>query len=163
MALAAKMGVPKENFEHIRRGALLHDIGKMAIPDAILMKPGPLDDEERKVIELHPGYAKEMLDGIDFLRPALEIPYSHHERWNGSGYPEGLAGEAIPLAARIFAVIDVCDALLSDRPYRPAWTEEKAITYIKVQSGILFDPQVVDAFMEIRKKQKTVPLNDDID
>jgi response regulator RpfG family c-di-GMP phosphodiesterase len=107
---------------HVQRGALLHDIGKMGVPDSILLKPGPLTTEERQQIEQHPVYAFELLAPIDFLRPALDIPYCHHEKWDGSGYPRGLTGEQIPLAARIFAIVDVFDALTSDRPYRAAWT-----------------------------------------
>jgi HD-GYP domain-containing protein (c-di-GMP phosphodiesterase class II) len=143
------MDVPTESMEHVRRGALLHDIGKMAIPDSILLKPGPLTPEERLVVEKHPVYAREWLAPIEYLTPAIDIPYSHHERWDGSGYPEGLKGEEIPLAARIFAVIDVWDALNSDRPYRKAWPFDKAMTYIKAQSGKHFDPQVLSEFIEM--------------
>jgi HD-GYP domain-containing protein (c-di-GMP phosphodiesterase class II) len=116
--LAIAMNIPNELITHIRRGALLHDIGKMAIPDSILFKPGPLTREEREVMRRHPVYAYDLLAAIEYLRPALDIPYSHHERWNGTGYPLGLLGDQIPLAARIFSVVDVWDALSSDRPYR---------------------------------------------
>ena len=148
--LAEHMGIQRRNLYHLRRGALLHDIGKMAIPDAILLKKGSLTAEEWEVVKKHPLYAKKMLENIPYLKPALDIPSSHHERWDGSGYPEGLRGEAIPFAARIFAVVDVWDALISDRPYRPAWTEDEARNYIRVQSGILFDSKVVEAFFEIQ-------------
>lgn len=156
LRLAEKMGIHGEELVHIRRGSLLHDIGKIAIPDSILQKPGPLTDEEWETMRRHPSIAYEMLSSIHFLEPALEIPYSHHEKWDGSGYPQGLKGEEIPLSARIFAIIDVWDALSSDRPYRKAWSEEKVIEYIKEQSGTHFDPKVVDRFisMLIEEKQK---------
>ena len=147
--LAQAMGMSEAELVHVRRGALLHDIGKMGIPDSILLKPGALTDEEWETMRKHPVYAYEMLSPIDYLRPALDIPYCHHEKWDGTGYPRGLKGEQIPLAARIFAVIDVWDALRSDRPYRPAWTEEKARDYIREQSGKYFDPRVVEAFPEL--------------
>jgi HD-GYP domain-containing protein (c-di-GMP phosphodiesterase class II) len=138
---------------HIRRGALLHDIGKMAIPDEILLKNGPLSEQEWQIMRLHPVYAYELLSPIQFLRHALDIPYCHHERWNGSGYPRCLSGTQIPLAARLFAVVDVWDALLSNRPYRQAWQAEEADRYLRSQAGELFDPQVVDAFFkEILRK-----------
>ncbi len=146
--LAQKMGVHEGELVHIRHGALLHDIGKMGIPDHILHKPGPLNDAEWEIMKQHPIYAFEMLSPIDFLRPALHIPYCHHEKWDGSGYPRGLKGTEIPLAARIFAIIDVWDALLSDRPYRRQWTQESAVEHILEQRGKHFDPDVVDAFMD---------------
>lgn len=135
--------------EHVYYGALLHDIGKMGIPDEILNKPGALTSEERKIINQHPTYAFEMLKDIEYLQPAISIPYSHHENWDGSGYPQGLQGKEIPLPARIFSVVDNWDALTSDRPYRKAWSNKKTINYIKEQSGKRFDPQVVDVFMKI--------------
>ena len=147
--LARAMGLGKESMVHIRRGALLHDIGKMAIPDGILLKPGPLTDVEEEIMHKHPVYAHEMLSPITYLHPALDIPYCHHERWDGAGYPRGLKGEQIPLAARIFAVVDVWDALLSDRPYRPGWSEEKVRAYIRDQAGRYFDPQVAKVFLEM--------------
>ena len=147
--VAQHLGFAWEDLIHFRRGALLHDIGKMAISDEILQKPGPLTPDERKLIEAHPEQAKTMLEGIPYLQRALEIPYCHHERWDGSGYPQGLAGEEIPFSARIFAVVDVWDALTSDRPYRKAWSEEEALSYIRDNSGILFDPLCVDAFLEV--------------
>ncbi len=146
--LARSMGVPDAELVHVRRGALLHDIGKMAIPDRILLKPGPLTAEEWEIMRRHPVYAYDWLAPIAFLRPALDIPYYHHERWDGSGYPRGLRGETIPLVARIFAVIDVWDALRSDRPYRQGWTEERVRDYIQSQAGIQFDPQVVTQFLK---------------
>ncbi len=149
LALARQLNVPEEQMEHIRRGALLHDIGKMGIPDAILLKPGLLTNEERTIMQTHPQMAYEMLKSIAFLRPALDIPHLHHEKWDGTGYPHGLKGEEIPLPARLFAVIDVFDALTSDRPYRKAWSKEKTLAYIQEQSGKHFDPQVVRVFLEI--------------
>jgi HD-GYP domain-containing protein (c-di-GMP phosphodiesterase class II) len=136
----------------MRRGALLHDIGKMAVPDGILLKTGKLSDEEWLIMKKHPTNAYEMLSKIEYLKPALDIPYAHHERWDGSGYPLGLAGKQIPLAARIFAVVDVWDALQSDRPYRKAWSEEKAVQYLKDQAGKEFDPSIVTEFLELLGK-----------
>ncbi len=150
--LARAMGVPEPDLVHIRRGALLHDIGKMGIPDAILLKPGPLTDEEKGIMYRHPVYAYELLSPIDYLRPALDIPYCHHEKWDGTGYPRRLLGEEIPLAARIFAVADVWDALRSSRPYRPAWTSGRARQYIRRQAGKHFDPHVVEVFLRIERE-----------
>ena len=147
--LAQRMGIDGEALIHIRRGALLHDIGKMAIPDGILLKDGKLSDEEWLIMKKHPVYAYEMLSSIQYLIPALDIPYCHHEWWDGSGYPRELSGEGIPLAARIFAVVDVWDALQSDRPYREAWSKAKAADYIKKLSGTQFDPQVIKPFFEM--------------
>ena len=149
LQLSKIMGMDSKELPHIRRGALLHDIGKMGVPDHVIHKPGELDEEEWEIMRQHPVYAKKLLSPIDFLKPALDIPYSHHERWDGSGYPEGLSGEGIPLEARIFAVVDVWDALRSDRPYRGAWSDERARNYIKEQSGKQFDPRVVDGFLEM--------------
>jgi HD-GYP domain-containing protein (c-di-GMP phosphodiesterase class II) len=149
MEMVKKMNVPKKQWIHIRRGALLHDIGKMGIPDSILQKPGKLNAEEWELMKKHPLFAKRLLESIDYLKPALEIPLYHHEQWDGSGYPYGLEGEEIPLAARIFAVVDVWDALLSDRPYREAWPEEKVLNHIREQAGSHFDPQVVEQFLAI--------------
>src|SRR5579884_3708486 len=142
---------------HMRRGALLHDIGKMAIPDSILLKPGPLTPEEWAVMRLHPVYAHELLSPIPYLRPALEIPYGHHERWDGTGYPRGLKGEEIPLPARIFAVVDVWDALRSDRPYRAAWSREDARAYIAREAGRQFDPAVVEVFLRTPLPEPIAP------
>lgn len=147
--LAMHMGLNSEELTQIQRGALLHDIGKMSVPDAILQKPGKLSDDEWNVMRLHPVYAYRWLSPIKYLRPCLDIPRFHHEHWDGSGYPTGLQGDSIPLPARIFAIIDVWDALLSDRPYREAWSKERAIEYIKYQSGQHFDPRVVKAFLEM--------------
>lgn len=149
LRLAERMGVPDAHLAHIRRGALLHDIGKMGIPDAILHKPGPLTDEEWAIMRRHPVYARDLLAAIPYLRPALDIPYGHHEKWDGSGYPEGLRGERIPLSARIFAPCDVWDALTSDRPYRKAWSPEQARAYIREQAGKHFDPAVAETFLAL--------------
>ncbi|MCK4692008.1 MAG: PAS domain S-box protein, partial [Anaerolineales bacterium] len=146
--LARTMGIGEADIVHVRRGAMLHDIGKMGISDAILNKPGSLNEEEWKIMRQHPVKAYEMLSGIDFLRLALDIPYCHHEKWNGSGYPRGLKGKGIPLPARIFSVVDVWDALRSDRPYRPAWQDEKALEYIQSEAGKHFDPKMVEAFFK---------------
>ena len=147
--LAREMGIPVSDMIHIRRGSLLHDIGKMGVPDRILLKPDKLTNDEWVIMREHPVYAYNLLSRIEFLRPALSIPHHHHEKWNGSGYPDGLKGKQIPLAARIFAIIDVFDALTSDRPYRPAWSRDKAINYIREQSGAQFDPKVVETFMKL--------------
>lgn len=155
--LAREMGVHKEELVHIRWGALLHDIGKMGVPDAILQKPGPLDDEEWKVMKMHPDVAYRLLSPIEFLRPALDIPHYHHEKWDGSGYPDGLRGTEIPLAARIFAIVDVWDALLSDRPYRDAWPEEKAMNHLREEAGSHFDPEVVETFFDLDLGEIPVP------
>ena len=145
--LARGMGFSETDIVHIRRGALLHDIGKMGVPDSILLKPGKLTEEEWVIMKKHPQLAYEMLSPIPYLKAALDIPHSHHEKWDGTGYPHGLKGEQIPLAARIFAIADVWDALTSNRPYREAWPPEKAYTYIREQSGTHFDPKVVEAFL----------------
>jgi len=147
--LARAMGVFEGELTNVRRGALLHDIGKMGIPDEILHKPGPLSAEEWATMRQHPIHAREMLSPIAYLRPALDIPYNHHEKWDGSGYPNGLKGEQIPLAVRIFTVVDVFDALTSDRPYRLTWPREKALDYIREQAGKHFDPAVVEMFLKI--------------
>ena len=147
--LAKSMGVSDDDLVHITRGALLHDIGKMAIPDGILLKPGELTEDERRLVQKHPVYAYEMLSPIKFLLPALDIPYCHHEKWDGSGYPRGLQGNDIPFAARIFTVVDVWDALVSDRPYRKGLDPADIRERIRKDSGVHFDPQVVDAFLEL--------------
>ena len=146
LRVADRIGIRGESLQHIRRGALLHDIGKMGIPDSILLKPGPLTPSEWEIMRQHPTHAFEMLKTIDYLGPALEIPYCHHEKWDGNGYPRGLRENKIPISARIFAVVDVWDALTSDRPYRSAWPEHQALEYIQMESGRHFDPQVVNAF-----------------
>lgn len=150
-ALAARMGVSADDITFIHRGALLHDVGKIGIPDNILKKAGPLDDEEWEIMRRHPLIAKKMLSGIPYLDPSMDIPLYHHERWDGSGYPEGLKGEKIPFAARLFAIVDVFDALTSDRPYRKAWTKAAALQYIHDQAGRLFDPQLAAAFLDMVK------------
>lgn len=147
--LARAMGMSEVHLVHVRRGALLHDIGKMGVPDAILLKLGPLTDTEWEIMRRHPVSAYELLSPIAFLRPALDIPHCHHEKWDGSGYPRGLKGEEIPLAARIFAVVDVWDALRSDRPYRPAWSEERVREHIHSLAGTHFDPHVAQVFLEM--------------
>jgi PAS domain S-box-containing protein len=149
MQIARAMGMKEEELVHIQRGALLHDIGKMGIPDSILLKPGPLSDEEWTVMRMHPVFAYHLLSIIPYLEPALDIPHYHHEKWDGSGYPRGLKGEEIPLAARIFAVVDVYDALSNDRPYRKAWEKAAVVNYLKEQSGLHFDPEVVEAFLRL--------------
>lgn len=148
--LATRMGIRDEELVQVRRGALLHDIGKMGVPDNILHKPAKLTEEEWELMRQHPANAFRLLSPITYLKDALDIPYAHHEKWDGSGYPRGLAGETIPFTARLFAVIDVYDALTSDRPYRKAWSKEKALDYIKEESGIHFDPRVVKTFLEMR-------------
>jgi putative two-component system response regulator len=148
--LSRAMGISEGELLFIRRGALLHDIGKLGVPDRILHKADALTEEEWEVMRKHPQFAYEMLYPIEYLRPALDIPYCHHEKWDGTGYPRGLKGEDIPLAARIFAIVDVWDALTSDRPYRPAWDKDRAINYINEQSGRHFDPKVVEKFNEIK-------------
>ncbi len=159
LRLARLLGLRDEELVHLRRGGLLHDIGKMGVPDGILLKPGPLTDEEWVVMRKHPVFAYEMLSPIRYLHAALDVPYCHHEKWDGTGYPRGLKGEQIPLVARIFAVIDVWDALISDRPYRKAWTSEKALEYIRSQAGTHFDSQVVQVFLKsdlLRRSQDQV-------
>jgi putative nucleotidyltransferase with HDIG domain len=148
--LAAAVGMQPADLEHVRRGALLHDIGKMGIPDNILYKTGPLGEEDWQVLYQHPIVAYQLLSPIPYLHQALEIPYCHHERWDGTGYPRRLKGTQIPLAARVFSVVDVWDALLSDRPYRPAWSEPQVIVYLQEQAGKHFDPQIVKVFMQMQ-------------
>jgi putative nucleotidyltransferase with HDIG domain len=148
-ALARAAGMAEADLVHIRRGALLHDIGKMGIPDSILNKAGPLTEEEWQVMRQHPTYAYEMLWPIAYLRPALDIPWCHHEKWDGTGYPRQLVGAAIPLAARLFAVVDVWDALRSDRPYRRGWPEARVREYIRTEAGSHFDPAAVGLFLRM--------------
>jgi putative nucleotidyltransferase with HDIG domain len=154
MELARAMGVTEDDLIQIRRGAILHDIGKMAIPDEILHKRGPLTIGERKIIEEHPTRAYELLSRIPFLEKAIEIPFCHHEHWDGSGYPGGLKGEEIPLGARIFSVIDVWDAVQSERPYNQPWSREETIHYLKSQSGKYFDPECVSVFLDLVEQGK---------
>ena len=149
LRLARELGIKDEELVHIRRGALLHDIGKLGIPDTILFKPGPLTEEEQQVMRRHPVLGYTLLSPIQFLRPALDIVYCHHENWDGSGYPRGLKGEDIPRTARIFSVANVWDVLVADRPFRPGSSKDEAIAYIKDQAGKQFDPQVVNAFLTV--------------
>jgi PAS domain S-box-containing protein/putative nucleotidyltransferase with HDIG domain len=158
--LAREMGIPENELVHVRRGALLHDIGKMAISDSILQKPGPLTDEEWIVMRKHPVYAKDLLSPISYLRPAIVIPYCHHEKWDASGYPRGLGGTDIPLAARIFAIVDVWDALRSKRAYREAWPDEKVFDYLRQQIGIHFDPRISEKFFNIFDNDPTMYMGD---
>jgi HD-GYP domain-containing protein (c-di-GMP phosphodiesterase class II) len=147
--LARMLGVDESELVHFRRGALLHDMGKMGIPDSILLKRSELTEKEWEIMRLHPVYAYEMLSHIIYLKRSLDIPYCHHEKWDGTGYPRGLKGEEIPLAARIFAVVDVWDATTSDRPYRAAWSKEKAKAFLLEQSGKYFDPNIVSVFLSL--------------
>ena len=147
--LASQMGIAQPELGHIYRGAMLHDIGKVAIPDGILLKPGPLNEEEWTIMRRHPLIAVQLLESIEHLAPALDIPRSHHEKWNGTGYPDQLSGEDIPFAARLFAIVDVYDALTSNRPYRSAWSQTETIKYIIDQSGTHFDPYIVPAFINM--------------
>ncbi|WP_353687103.1 HD domain-containing phosphohydrolase [Thermodesulfovibrio sp. 3462-1] len=151
--IAEKFRIKGEKLRYVRWGALLHDIGKLGIPDNILLKPGPLSSEEWEIMKKHPEYGYNMLSRVEYLLPALEILLYHHEKWDGSGYPRGLKGKEIPLSARIFAVVDVWDALTNERPYRPAWSKERALQYIVSQSGIHFDPEVVKIFLEIMQNK----------
>jgi putative two-component system response regulator len=148
LQLADVMGIGEKDLVYIRYGSLLHDMGKLGIPDAILHKPGRLTEDEWEIMRQHPQLGRDLLIPIEYLRPALDIPYCHHEKWNGAGYPRGLKGTEIPLAARLFTVVDVWDALLSDRPYRRAWNREEVVTYLKEESGKSFDPLVVDLFLK---------------
>ena len=147
--LAQAFELLEDELIHIRRGSLLHDIGIMGVPEQILLKPGGLTKEEWARMRMHPQYAYELFQPIAFLVPALDIPYCHHEKWDGTGYPRGLKGHEIPFAARLFAVVDVWGALTSDRPYRPAWSEKETRIYLKAQSGKHLDPQVVETFLKI--------------
>jgi putative nucleotidyltransferase with HDIG domain len=147
--LARELGCSEEELVHIRRGALLHDMGKMGIPDEILQKPGPLTAEEWVIMRKHPLYAYQMLSPIRYLNQALIIPYYHHERWDGSGYPHGLKGDEIPLFARLFAVVDVWDALSSDRPYRKRLPPKEVVQYLEQEAGRLFDPEIVKRFLPL--------------
>lgn len=149
MQLVEKMGLDEASYVHIRRGVLLHDIGKMGVPDSILCKAGPLTESENLVMRKHPEYAYHLLENIPFLHPALQVPYCHHEKWNGTGYPRGLKGEEIPLEARIFSVIDVWDAMRSNRSYRAAIPEVQVVEYLRCETGRSFDPTVVKAFFEM--------------
>ena len=147
LKVACALGIREDELVHVRRGALLHDIGKMAVPDTVLLNTGPLTEEEQQIMRRHPAFAFDLLSPIYYLRPALDIPYCHHERWDGTGYPRGLKGEQIPLAARIFSMADNWDALISARRYREAWPPAKVAEYIRSQAGTKFDPNLVDIFL----------------
>lgn len=147
--LSRKLGLSEEEVRGVEHGAYLHDIGKMAVPDNILLKAGPLTEEEWRVMKQHPVRSRDFISEIPYLRPAIDVAYSHHEHWDGSGYPEGLRGEEIPLTARIFTMVDNWDALNSNRPYRKAWTRGEVVAYLQENAGSIFDPGVVQAFMEI--------------
>lgn len=152
MRLAREKGMTEAELVHIRRGSLLHDVGKLGIPDAILLKPGKLTDEEWVIMRKHPEYAYNWLSPIDYLQYAVEIPYCHHEKWDGTGYPRGLKRTEIPLSARLFAIVDVWDALTSERVYRKAVSKEETLTFILSRSGTHFDPDVVELFVKVIKE-----------
>lgn len=158
LELARMFGFNDSDLSHIRRGALLHDIGKLGVPDRILFKEGPLTEDEWEIMRKHPVHAHEMLLPIEYLRPAIDIPYCHHEKWDGTGYPRGLGGEMIPLVARLFAVVDVWDALTSDRPYRSAWSPEKVLAHIRDGAGTHFDPHVVEVFVKLMEQKSQAGL-----
>lgn len=159
LRVARELGLPQSLQVHIRRGALLHDIGKLWIPDQILQKPGPLNADEWAVMRQHPVYARNLMLSVESLRPAIDIPFSHHERWDGKGYPQGLAGNAIPLSARIFAIIDVWDALRADRPYHRARSIDEARSIIEASAGSHFDPDLTELFLTLIDE----PANDSMD
>jgi HD-GYP domain-containing protein (c-di-GMP phosphodiesterase class II) len=148
LQIAKVVGIPQSSFAHIRYGVLLHDLGELGIPETILHKAGPLSEEEWNLMRQHPVYAYELLSTVPYLQPSLDIPYCHHEKWDGTGYPRGLKGEESPLTARIFAVVDVWDVLRSPRSYRPPWSVKDARVYIKEQAGTHFDPEIVNVFLE---------------
>ena len=154
--LAREMGFPDEELQNVHRGALLHDIGKLSIPDEIILKPGKLTEDEYETVKKHPEFAQKWLSQIELLKPALQIPYFHHEKWDGTGYPQGLKGEEIPLVARMFSVVDVWDALISDRPYRRAMSKEEALDLILSESGNQFDPEVVEHFVKVLKQKNRI-------
>ncbi len=158
VALARLVGLDGDALRHVRFGALLHDIGKLALPDAILVKPGPLSPEETTVMRTHPTLGRDLLMRTAFLRPAIDIPYAHHERWDGTGYPRGLRGEEIPLAARIFSVVDVWDALSFPRVYKPAWPEQDVLDYLRKAAGGQLDPAIVGLFLEHYDQLKAIGL-----
>ena len=153
-ALARRLGLEDTALDQVRAGAVLHDVGKLVVPDHILLKPGPLDADEWVVMRQHPVWGARLLEAAGLTGHALAIVACHHERWDGSGYPHGLRRDEIPLAARLFAVVDVYDALTHDRPYRPAWSAEEALAYLRDQAGILFDPRVVAAFVEMLEERR---------
>ncbi len=155
--LARSVGIGGADLVRLRRGAALHDIGKMGVPDEILGKEGPLTDDEWAQMRRHPELAVTFLQGIAYLREALDIPWCHHERWDGSGYPRGLRGTEIPVAARLFAVVDVYDAITSDRPYRKPLDHDAAMAFILAGSGTSFDPDVVVAFQRLTSPRRAQP------
>lgn len=154
LRLGRLAGISDAELVHVRRGALLHDIGKMGIADAILLKPGPLTEDEWKIMRMHPVFAAQLLSPIEYLRPALDIPYCHHEKFDGTGYPRGLRGEQIPLSSRLFSVVDVWDALRSDRPYRSGWEPVKVRDYIRAEVGTRFDPMAVELFLRLLAEEE---------
>lgn len=158
VALARRAGVEGDALRNVRFGALLHDIGKLALPDAILIKPGPLDSDEIALMRTHPELGRDLLMRTAFLRAAIDIPYAHHERWDGTGYPRGLQGEGIPLAARIFSVVDVWDALSFPRVYKPAWPEDEVLDFLRNAAGGQLDPSIVELFMEHYGELKAIGL-----
>jgi HD-GYP domain-containing protein (c-di-GMP phosphodiesterase class II) len=149
LLLATLMGISEHEIHYIKYGALLHDIGHMGIPENILLKPGKLSRDELFIMQKHPDYAYDLMYPIEYFRPCLSIPYSHHEKWDGTGYPQGLKDEQIPLSARLFAIADVWDTLSSTRVYREAWPLDKVLNHIKQQSGTHFDPRVVELFLHV--------------
>ena len=157
MRFAEKLNIPQDERIHMWRGALLHDVGKLVIPDSILLKQDSLTEEEWEIMKMHGEYAYEWLSSIDYLKPVLDIPRYHHERWDGRGYPKGMKGEEIPLSARMFALIDVYDALSNDRPYRKAWRKKKVLRYFEEESGNMFDPILADVFIDMIKEDTIVP------
>lgn len=158
LRLAQVLGITEHDLAPVRRGVLLHDIGKLCVPDSILLKPGPLTDDEWVIMRQHPLYARQLLSSVQPMCPTFDIPAYHHEKWDGSGYPFGLKGAAIPLAARVFAIVDVWDALSSDRPYRRAWSPQQVRTYICEQAGSHFDPRVAEAFLHLLNEEDDVVL-----
>ncbi|WP_243041137.1 HD-GYP domain-containing protein [Dyella sedimenti] len=160
VALARCAGLDGDALRHVRFGALLHDIGKLALPDAILIKPGPLTAEETALMRTHPALGRDLLMRTPFLRPAVDIPYAHHERWDGTGYPRGLRGEEIPLAARLFSVVDVWDALSFPRVYKPAWPEEEVLAYLRNAAGSQLDPAIVALFLRHYAELKAIGMDE---
>lgn len=160
MGLARLTGMHGEALLALKFGALLHDIGKLAIPDAILIKPGKLDEAEMAHMRKHPEIGRQLMDQVDFLRKAIDIPYAHHERWDGAGYPRGLRGEEIPLAARIFSIVDVWDALSFPRVYKPAWPEPEVLAYLREVAGSQLDPHLVKLFLDHYEEIKALGMTD---
>jgi HD-GYP domain-containing protein (c-di-GMP phosphodiesterase class II) len=153
------VGIGEDELVHIHHGTVLHDVGKLCVPTSILRKSGPLTPTEWALMRYHPVYAYELLSHIPDLRPALDIPYCHHEKWDGTGYPRRLKHEQIPFAARLFAVVDVWDALCSDRPYRSAWPEVKVLEHLRTLSGTNFDPEILQLFLEFTHAGNPTPIS----